>query len=148
MWKVCGSGTLWVCAYSILFNALDGCEVFTLWSWEFIRSSSRNISRVINIPDLPWGFPPSLPWKCWHSLRIVCVIGSSGPIAPLAPDSLSSPKGLRTESAKAVTGRRCPHSGVGEDFLARRLNFFCENGRNSETKSQKIVPKVGNEPPL
>ena len=23
----------------------------------------------------------------------------------------------RTESARAVTGRRCPHSGVEEDFL-------------------------------
>ena len=23
------------------------------------------------------------------------------------------PKGLRAESARAVTGRRCPHSGVG-----------------------------------
>ena len=26
-------------------------------------------------------------------------------------------KGLRAESARAVTGRRCPHSGEGEDFL-------------------------------
>ena len=30
---------------------------------------------------------------------------------------LSSP---RTESARAVTGRRCPHSGVGEDFLGHQ----------------------------
>ena len=29
---------------------------------------------------------------------------------------LSSP---RAESARAVTGRRCPHSGTGQDFLAR-----------------------------
>ena len=27
---------------------------------------------------------------------------------------------LRAESARAVTGRQCPHGGVGEDFLARR----------------------------
>ena len=27
--------------------------------------------------------------------------------------------GPRAESARAVTGRRCPHSGVGRDFLAR-----------------------------
>ena len=33
-------------------------------------------------------------------------------------------KGLHAESARAVTGRRCPHSGVGEDFLARWLLFF------------------------
>ena len=30
----------------------------------------------------------------------------------------------RAESARAVTGRQCPHSGVGEDFLARRPGFF------------------------
>ena len=30
---------------------------------------------------------------------------------------LSSP---RAERARAVTGRRCPHSGVGEDFLPHR----------------------------
>ena len=27
---------------------------------------------------------------------------------------------LRAENARAVTGRRCPQSEVGEDFLARR----------------------------
>ena len=35
------------------------------------------------------------------------------------------------ESARAVSGRQCPHSQVGEDFLARRL-FFYKNGRFSE----------------
>ena len=34
------------------------------------------------------------------------------------------PKGLRAESARAVAGRRCPHSGEGEDFLSSQLNFF------------------------
>ena len=33
-------------------------------------------------------------------------------------------KGLRAESARAVTGRRCPHSGKGEDFLSRQPNFL------------------------
>ena len=56
--------------------------------------------------------------------------------------TLSSP---RAESAKAFTCRRCPHSGVGEDFLAHQLFFFFyEKSRNSETKSQKIDPKVRN----
>ena len=76
----------------MLFNALDGCEVFTLWRWEFSRSSSRNISMVINIPDLPWGFPPTLPWKYWHSLRIVCataVLALSVHLVPSHP-TLSS----------------------------------------------------------
>ena len=46
--------------------------------------------------------------------------------------------------ARAVTGRRCPHSGVGEDFLERRPGSPHENGRNSGTKSRKLdtlVPK-------
>ena len=58
------------------------------------------------------------------------------------------PEGLRAESARAVTGRWCPQSGAGEDFLAHGLVFFYGSSRNSETKSQKIVPKVGNEPSL
>ena len=30
----------------------------------------------------------------------------------------------RVESARAVTGRRCPHSGEGEDFLRRQPGFL------------------------
>ena len=36
----------------------------------------------------------------------------------------ADPKGLRAESARAVTGRWCPHSGKGEDFLTGQLIFF------------------------
>ena len=54
----------------------------------------------------------------------------------------AGPQGLRAESARAVTGRRCPHSGVGEDFLVRRPGSPHENGRNSETKSRTLDPKV------
>ena len=57
----------------------------------------------------------------------------------------ASPKGLRAESARAVTGRRCPHSGEGEDFMTRQPDFFYKNCRNSRKESRKIVPKVGNE---
>ena len=56
----------------------------------------------------------------------------------------AGPKGLRAESARAVTGRQCPHSGRGEDFLMSQLNFFYGYSCNSGTRSQKIVPKVGN----
>ena len=46
--------------------------------------------------------------------------------------------------ARAVTGRRCPHSGKGEDFLSRQPDFFTETAVTSGTESQKIVPMVGN----
>ena len=36
----------------------------------------------------------------------------------------AGPKGLRAESARAVTGRQCPQGGEGEDFLTGQLNFF------------------------
>ena len=55
--------------------------------------------------------------------------------------------GLRADSARAVTSRCCPHSGVGEDFLACRSFFFLQK-RNPKMKSRKTDPKVRNEPPL
>ena len=50
----------------------------------------------------------------------------------------------RAESARAVTGRRCPGSGVGEDVLDVDRFFFYEKGYNSEAKSRKIDLKVRN----
>ena len=51
---------------------------------------------------------------------------------------LSSP---RAESARAVTGRRCPHSGKGEDFLTGQLNFFTETAVTPERKVEKSFPR-------
>ena len=66
-------------------------------------------------------------WECYGHLNIMNPFEYSKSL----PDKLSSPrakrtdpKGLRAESARAVTGRQCPHSGEGEDFLARRPCFF------------------------
>ena len=52
----------------------------------------------------------------------------------------AGPKGLRAESARAVTGRRCPHSGEGEDFLTGQLNFFTETAVTPERKVEKSFP--------
>ena len=51
------------------------------------------------------------------------------------------PKGLRAESARAFTGRRCPHSGRGEDFLTGQLNFFTETAVTPERKVEKSFPR-------
>ena len=51
------------------------------------------------------------------------------------------PKGLCAESARAVTGRRCPHSGKGEDFLTGQLNFFTETAVTPERKVEKWFPR-------
>ena len=54
-------------------------------------------------------------------------------------------RALCAESAKAVTGRRCPHSGWGGGRLFDgSTKFFYENCSNSATESRKIDPKVGN----
>ena len=53
-------------------------------------------------------------------------------------DILSSP---RAESARAVTGRRCPHIGRGEDFLSRQPDFFTETAVTPERKVEKSFPR-------
>ena len=52
---------------------------------------------------------------------------------------LSSP---RAESARAVTGRRCPHSGEGDDFLMGQLIFFfTKTAVTPERKVEKSIPR-------
>ena len=51
------------------------------------------------------------------------------------------PEGLRAESARAVTGRRSPHSGEGEDFLSRQQDFFTETAVTSERKVEESFPR-------
>ena len=46
---------------------------------------------------------------------------------------LSSP---RAESARAVTGRRCPHSGEGEDFCDASTVFFFT--KTAVTRKRKV----------
>ena len=58
-------------------------------------------------------------------------------IIQTAREARAGPKGLRAESARAVAGRRCPHSGKGEDFLTGQLNFFTETAVTPERKVEK-----------
>ena len=48
---------------------------------------------------------------------------------------------LRAESARAVTGRPCPHSGKGEDFLTGQPDFFTETAVTPERKVKKSIPR-------
>ena len=48
-------------------------------------------------------------------------------------------KGLRAESARAVTGRRYPHSGKGEDFLTGQPDFFTKTAVAPEQKVEKSI---------
>ena len=48
---------------------------------------------------------------------------------------------LRAESARAVTGRRCPYSEKGEDFLTGQPDFFTETAVTPERKVEKSFPR-------
>ena len=50
--------------------------------------------------------------------------------------TLSSP---RAERARAVTGRQCPHSGVGQDFLLRRRVPLTETAVTRKQKVEKSI---------
>ena len=43
------------------------------------------------------------------------------------------------ERARAVTGRRCPHSGVGQDFLPRRRVTLTKTAGTREQKVEKLI---------
>ena len=56
----------------------------------------------------------------------------------------AGPKGLRAESARAVTGRRNSYRWEGGRLFEPSAGFFYGNSCNSGTESRKIVSKVGN----
>ena len=47
----------------------------------------------------------------------------------------------RAESARAVTGRRCPHSGVGKTFWRVDRFFFTKTTVTRKRKVEKSIPK-------
>ena len=62
-------------------------------------------------------------------------------IKPAREAKHAGPKGMRAESARAFTGRRCPHSWRGEDFLTVVPDFFTETAVTPEQKVEKWFPK-------
>ena len=62
--------------------------------------------------------------KLKHDLAILCFIQPA----------------REAESARAVTGRLCPHSGKGEDFLTGQQFFFTETAVTPERKVEKLFP--------
>ena len=76
----------------------------------------------------PDGFRAQCPLRgiplCWLMLEIGIELASSTIVKP----------------ARAFTGRRCPHSGKGEDFLTGQLNFFTETAVTPERKVEKSFP--------
>ena len=49
--------------------------------------------------------------------------------------------GLRAKSARAVTGRRYPHNGEGENFLTGQPDNFTKTAVTPERKVEKLTPR-------
>ena len=64
-------------------------------------------------------------------------LGSIVPLLMFKKQSCFMISSPRAESARAVNGRRCPHSGKGEDFLTGQLNFFTKTAVTLERKVKK-----------
>ena len=47
----------------------------------------------------------------------------------------------RIYPARAVTGRKCPHSEKGKDFLTGQPDFFTETAVTPERKVKKSFPR-------
>ena len=92
-------------------------QLYLCWNYIFLASSEyidleMNFkSERVYIFTIRWYFA-----LCWARLSLVLKESHHFTII-----EFSSP---RAESARAVTGRWCPHSGEGEDFLMGQLNFF------------------------
>ena len=121
--------TLCLCV-SVFLVARAICAMFLTLFWCVLRS----IFGLVRLyPLVVTYLTPNLNWFCL--IFIPFEIFQSSPRAKRA-----GPKGLRAESARAFTGRRCPHSGRGEDFLTGQLNFFTETAVTPERKVEKSFP--------
>ena len=139
---------VWLCA--CVFLAL--CALWlTLWSppWEanwflFKVTKHAHIDPSSIRTNLPLS-TVELPWRDWRER------GRPRPRSSFTwPGQengirkyfiLSSPKGLRAESARAFTGRRNSYSGRGEDFFSRHPIFFTETAVTPERKVEKSFPR-------
>ena len=114
----------------------------TIWFLKiFIRgllieaSFIPEMRKAVNAANKFLQFSPTT--MCWRTiLNVTQMYYLSSPRAKHA-----GPKGPRAESAGAVTGRRCPHSGRGEDFLSRQPHFFTETAVTPERKVEKSFPR-------
>ena len=108
------------------------------------KSSTKSLTKKICVDDILFDIQIS------QAFDGTCVrVWLTGPKILRKREALSSLrakraglKGLRAESARAVTGRRCPHSGRGEDFLTGQLNFFTETAVTPERKFEKLFPRL------
>ena len=92
----------------------------------FMRSGLNGAIVKISVSNVKTSYNPNITFQNCCSLiiqencpflwRLLFDMNARtlSPYLTKPPDSLSSP---RAESARAFTGRRCPHNGKGEDFL-------------------------------
>ena len=108
-----------------------GCFVF--------GKLSKFIPRVLSLHSFPLLDHSSIFLRLFSffSRVDICQYGRFFPESVIVLENKAKCYPACAESARAVTGRRCPHSGVGEDFLARQLFIFAKTTVTNMTKSRE-----------
>ena len=125
-----------------MYSARQHYIIDLLFSFgQYSRSNGMFPEKCIYtlISSLPIGQAKTILKMDSFSYNVCSVLSSPVLSSPRA--KRAGPKGLRAESARAFTGRRCPHSGKGEDFLSRQQDFFTETAVTPERKVKKSFPR-------
>ena len=76
----------------------------------------------------------------WIGFSLVKACGQKSlPLIGKASEKTSFIQPARAKSARAVTGRQCPHSGVGEEFLVRRPGLPTKTAVTRKRKVEKSI---------
>ena len=129
-------------------STLDLQWLFILLSIKVISLSIRAGSRA-TCCDYFWrrwckseeGCQYFIIWQIlWKGPQLHCWYKNN--LAFIPKSQLSSP---RAESARAVTGRRCPHSGEGEEFLPRQMVPLTKTVVTQKRNAKKSVRRCQND---
>ena len=111
------------------------CGLFRIWK-TFQIYSAGSLPALISTFRSFVHFPL---FVLFFSRVDICQYGRFFPESVIVLENKAICYPARAESARAVTGRRCPHSGVGEDFLALRLCFFTKSVVSLKQKVEKSI---------
>ena len=117
-------------------RSLGNVKERDIWStWKSDRVTKDPDWRAVSLNHCQWNpfIHPPPPKKKKKKVR--------GGLKSYTLSKRTGLKGLRAESARAVTGRWCPHSGRGEDFLSPQQDFFTETAVTPERKVEKWFPR-------
>ena len=133
---------------SILCNLLGFVFVFVRHSsnHSLVLSEQSRFCRDLNDVTLVETSLLGVGVSCWQNMQDRLKLWQMAKVVEIflqlpKYQNCWQPVGLGAESARAVTGRRCPHSGKGEDFLTGQPDFFTETAVTPERKVENSFPR-------